>query len=121
MPSFKNIKCADTGESAKDYAAYGRTKHWQELRQKVIELYGGECQRCHDIIGDRANVHHKTYKRLGKEDIKDLTLYCCKCHKIVHKKRQDTKDTTATVMLLLREMSDEEKNLTIAYMRSLRA
>ena len=115
MPSFKNIYCEDTGESAKDYEAYLQTRHWRALRQKIIQRYGGECQRCHDIVGEAGHVHHKTYKRLGREKIDDLTLYCNKCHKTIHKARVSDRDICAQITALTHQMNSTDRKKVLEY------
>jgi len=44
----------------------------------------GYCQKC-GRKNDRLNVHHKHYKSLGREKLKDLLVLCPKCHAAVHK------------------------------------
>lgn len=115
MASFKNIYCKDTGEKVKTYTDYLRTDHWKNLRKQIIEKYGGECQRCHDIVGESGNVHHKTYKRLGHERLTDLTLYCNKCHKILHNKRISDKSITAKLIFTVQQMDYADKEKVLQY------
>lgn len=66
---------------AMPYAAYLRTKHWRDLRARVLQRWQGQCEEC----GERAReVHHKTYERLGREHMQDLTPLCDDCHRREH-------------------------------------
>lgn len=115
MPSFKNIYCEDTGETAKTYNDYLQTKHWKSLREKVIQQYGGECQRCHDIVGESGNVHHKTYKRIGHERISDLTLYCSKCHGVTHNRRAADHNLCAQINIIVQQMDNKDREKVLEY------
>lgn len=129
MPSFKNICCKDTGEIAKDYSTYLQTNHWKALRKKVYEKYNSECQRCHDsVTSESADVHHRSYKRLGNEKIEDLVLYCNKCHAVIHKERKADKevkryyesDKSSVVGLIidsLKVMSKSDQYKVLAYIQ----
>ena len=117
---FKNIHCKDTNEVAADYKSYLQTKHWKQLRREVYELYNHECVRCHDIIPlTYANIHHRKYKNLGRESIKDLILYCNRCHTIVHNKKKKEKaerlDFTHFMARCNRELTKVEKDKIIKY------
>ena len=80
--TFQNIVCS-TGEIAKDYTDYLLTKHWRQLRQIIYEERGRKCQQCKKEITEY-NLHHFTYKRIGKERKSDLKLLCYDCHEQVH-------------------------------------
>lgn len=69
------------------YAEYIQSKEWQAKRKERIRLDCGKCRGFH-FIAEKKNlhVHHKTYKRLGNENVKtDLITLCSKHHKRVHK------------------------------------
>lgn len=85
---FKDIKCS-TGEIAPDYNRYLSTRHWRELRIKVAEEHNYTCLRCCGVFRKVYNVHHNTYKRLGKERLVDLGFYCKKCHAVIHNDRKN--------------------------------
>lgn len=87
----KRIVCKDTGEicSGKDYL---NTKHWRKLRNVIYNKFQGKCQRCGKAEpSDHMNVHHMTYKRIGKESHSDLMLLCEHCHAIIHGRMADEK------------------------------
>lgn len=65
-----------------DYHKYLKSDHWEELKKLVFEWRGRKCQLC---MGSRnLQVHHMTYKRVGKEDPRDVLIVCDSCHKFIH-------------------------------------
>ena len=64
------------------YAAYLKTPHWRELRQRKVAAEK-ECYICGATSG--LEVHHMSYKRVGAERLSDLCLLCGACHEAVHK------------------------------------
>lgn len=66
-----------------EYSEYLKTDHWQEIRQKRIEMDNHRCYLCNKAR--RLNVHHLRYDNLGHEVVeKDLVTLCYRCHKMVH-------------------------------------
>ena len=66
-----------------NYKAYLLSGGWRRFRKAIIELRGYQyqlCQATSDI-----HVHHMTYKRLGKEDLRDMLVVCGSCHGFVHR------------------------------------
>ena len=65
------------------YKNYIRSEHWKRRKRKYYKKNPG--RRCW-ICGSTRDVelHHKTYKRLKKEQDSDLVPLCRKCHKAVH-------------------------------------
>ena len=57
---------------------YLMTQHWQNLR-KVILIRDKVCVSCGSDRG--LSVDHKTYKRLGCEELEDLQVLCWLCHR----------------------------------------
>jgi|SRR5262245_29505257 len=64
------------------YDQYLLTSEWQEKRRQALERADCRCQLCYSP--DQLNVHHRTYKRRGNEDIGDLTVLCRVCHERFH-------------------------------------
>jgi len=63
---------------------YLRSPHWiATARAKRAEVKW-KCEKCHER--KRLDVHHKTYKRLGKERMSDLQALCRDCHDKEHRK-----------------------------------
>ena len=69
------------------YQEYLKSDHWKNIRRRYFrsKLYKG----CY-ICGSRTNIqiHHKTYKRFGREWLNDLLALCTDCHKEVHEYHQ---------------------------------
>ncbi len=65
-----------------NYQDYILSKEWDRLRQWRIAKDKFKCAKCgfkHEL-----RVHHKTYERLGHEDIDDLITLCVRCHNDIH-------------------------------------
>lgn len=63
------------------YREYLCSPHWQKVRCKFLETHK-HCYLCGTT--KRLSVHHKTYKRRGRERMTDLLCLCWPCHKKVH-------------------------------------
>lgn len=85
----RKITCKDTGETAKTYEDYLKTKHWLLLRQEIAKKYGFICKDCGKSVLDRFEIHHLTYKRVGNEKEDDLVCLCRDCHEA---RTQETKN-----------------------------
>lgn len=80
------------------YEVYLRTEHWKITRYKALAHAGHKCQLCNS--DKHLHVHHRTYERIGKEQMSDLTVLCSRCHAKFHdiprkKKRATTDDIFA--------------------------
>jgi hypothetical protein len=64
------------------YHAYLQTPEWAEKRQAALEDAGQRCQLCNSPSA--LNVHHRTYERVGRERLGDLTVLCRRCHEKFH-------------------------------------
>ena len=105
----KEIFCRDTNEHCTG-ETYLKSKHWQQMRKIVYEKYKGKCQRCGDCIPlGMANVHHRTYKRIGNENINDLILYCNKCHAIMHKDKALEKNRKKDLNSFINQLDRSER------------
>ena len=63
------------------YQNYLNSEAWLGKRKEILNRSHGRCEVC----GDAADhVHHKTYERLGDEDLEDLLAVCVKCHSDIH-------------------------------------
>lgn len=63
------------------YDKYLASRHWHELRGKVLVLSDSTCARCGGVA---TQVHHITYERLGRERLEDLEPICSNCHRGEH-------------------------------------
>ncbi len=66
-----------------NYKAYIQSAEWAVKRQQALKHYGRRCRACGAT--QSLEVHHKTYARLGRELIEDLTILCRTCHEAVHR------------------------------------
>lgn len=69
------------------YREYLASDHWKELRARYYARYPRQCKACgatRDI-----QLHHRTYKRLGKEWLMDLVPLCAEHHKALHDAEPD--------------------------------
>lgn len=83
----KRIVCEDTGEVCIGYVNYLKSKHWQNIRDRLI----GEkkvCAACGYVV-PVIQLHHMNYDRLGHELDSDLAALCPNCHKLVHKAKSE--------------------------------
>lgn len=53
---------------------------WKNLKRKVIEQRGNQCERCGQESASLA-LHHKHYRSFGSEQSEDVELLCPRCHK----------------------------------------
>lgn len=67
------------------YAAYLSSPHWQDVRKRYYAsgLYRGCCHGC-GATNVPLEIHHRTYKRFGKEWLMDLMPLCRGCHQASH-------------------------------------
>jgi 5-methylcytosine-specific restriction endonuclease McrA len=57
-------------------------EEWQVIKGDVMVRANYRCEQCGKPWG--LEVHHKTYERLGKESLDDLTCLCRDCHRKLH-------------------------------------
>jgi 5-methylcytosine-specific restriction endonuclease McrA len=60
------------------YQRYLQSPHWKATREWALERASRLCQLCRS--GDRVEVHHNTYERVGRELPGDLIVLCGECH-----------------------------------------
>lgn len=67
------------------YKQYLQSEHWSNIKNRFYnsKLFNGGCDCCGES-NCRLNLHHKTYKRLGREKLDDLIAVCDRCHKEIH-------------------------------------
>jgi phage terminase large subunit GpA-like protein len=68
------------------YAIYLRSPLWRLRRRIWIVQARGRCERCGSRR--RLTVHHRTYKRLGRERRADVSVLCWDCHRSHHADRR---------------------------------
>jgi 5-methylcytosine-specific restriction endonuclease McrA len=68
------------------YTAYLRSPPWRLRRRLWIRGAGGRCEQC----GRRRRpltIHHRSYRRLGRERRSDIEVLCWRCHRARHRRR----------------------------------
>ena len=109
------VRCKDTGEECTGNK-YLQTKHWEQLRRKIMSDRCMECERCHKpLTNATAVIHHNTYKRFGNEKDEDLNLLCDRCHSIIHKSKKQQHEDNKTIMEIYRRLSKSERQMLIEY------
>ena len=74
------LKSLDPNNDLGTYDAYKSSPAWQRKRNAVKQRDGGQC-----VCGAPATeMHHKTYKNLGKEPLSELVMLCNACHNRLH-------------------------------------
>lgn len=66
------------------YDDYTSSDHWKQFRDQVLRMTPRRCTACSDDEA-RLELHHRTYWRLGREFLEDVSLLCGRCHDTVHK------------------------------------
>lgn len=84
-----------------DYYEYIKSDKWKKKREHRLKQLGNKCKRCSSTY--KLNVHHLTYKRLGREKSKDLTVLCNTCHNFYHSVHK--KPTRGTTNMFIRNTS----------------
>lgn len=79
----------------RSYTEYLRSEHWRALRRRFFakswrvasmrERFGTTCCEFCGCTDRPVELHHRTYKRLGREKLTDLVLLCGDCHSTVHR------------------------------------
>lgn len=70
------------------YQEYLESPEWAEKRRAVLARAAGRCEAC-GVEGVPLEVHHRTYERLGDEDVdSDLRALCRACHESAHGLRE---------------------------------
>ena len=65
------------------YDEYINSSSWRLSPARLAELEssGYRCRVCNGMAGEvELQVHHRTYERLGNEQVGDLTALCVNCH-----------------------------------------
>jgi 5-methylcytosine-specific restriction endonuclease McrA len=68
-----------------DYLVYLKSLYWQYQRSRALCRAGLKCEKCGGVPASvELEVHHKTYERLGEEELEDLVVLCHGCHREEH-------------------------------------
>ncbi len=66
-----------------EYNEYINSPEWREKAEEAKARAGNRCQVCNRSRAEvQIDAHHRTYERLGKELIEDITVLCRECHQL---------------------------------------
>ncbi len=68
-----------------EHRNYILTPKWLNKREAVIRRAGHLCEGCGIYLGEKGQVHHKTYQNWKDEFLFELIYLCGNCHTEVHK------------------------------------
>jgi replicative DNA helicase len=86
------------------YHEYLQSDKWKSLRLLCLTRDQYRCRVCNE--SEHLEVHHRTYERIGQEQLDDLTTLCDKCHELYTAqtiKPSESKSIGEGVMELLQE------------------
>ena len=63
------------------YDAALRSPRWRALKDTKEKIVGSVCEICGRGTLEPLELHHKTYARLGNEELDDVLLLCGSCHR----------------------------------------
>jgi hypothetical protein len=70
---------------ARTYSLYISSHAWGNKRRERLVIDGHRCTSPLCFISHGLEVHHKTYARIGDEDVEgDLVTLCERCHRMAH-------------------------------------
>lgn len=86
-----------------EYKKYLNSSHWKEVKaryrqSKLIQ----ECYICGSK--NKIHLHHKSYKRIGNENLNDLIPLCEKCHSLVHFKLKQSNSQKVNLWNIARKV-----------------
>lgn len=81
----------------RSYDEYLASDHWRDLKTRFYrsKLFTGACFACGG--GGPFAIHHRTYKRLGREWLMDLVAVCGGCHLEAHELERSTASSRITL------------------------
>jgi len=71
-------------QSKMKYSDYLQSSHWQEYKKTYRKWHPYECSCC-KTTEERLELHHLTYRNIGKEKFKDTIYLCPFCHQSLHR------------------------------------
>ena len=64
------------------YKRYLKSPEWQDIRRRVLDFWDYKCATC--SAEHNLHIHHRTYVRVGMENLNDLIVLCERCHGKFH-------------------------------------
>lgn len=87
-----------------EYEAYMKSDAWAAMKTRWIKsplCKGHVCHAKGCSSSKHIEFHHKTYARLGKENLSDIVMICRECHTKIHKLKRSgfsLKDASSMVL-----------------------
>lgn len=75
--------------SRREYKGYINSEDWQKTRKRFWKSKLPKCCYVCEIKGVPLDLHHRSYKSLGHENLTHLTLVCRECHTDIHRIQKD--------------------------------
>lgn len=73
---------------SQEYVDYIQSEDWKAIAEERKRIDGNKCVLCGR--SDNLQVHHRSYKNLGHEDVmNDLVTLCQDCHEFVHENKDE--------------------------------
>lgn len=109
------VRCDDTEEIIANYAIYVQSKHWKRIKVlfKHSPFHKGRCYVCGSK--EKLELHHKTYERIGHENLDDLQELCDLCHSLAHQLAMTGKQMGVTIGNAAEAMLGEKEPGTYAF------
>lgn len=93
-----------------NYSEYLQSERWQATRRRMMaskKVY--RCYVCRST--ERLDLHHKTYKRIGRERLADLVWLCRACHQEAHARlKRQPRHSKAALHCIAKRMRKERKD-----------
>lgn len=105
LRSFKK----ETKPKVLRYVDYIVGKEWREKKIKFFNKYGKKCFACNSF--KNINVHHLTYRNIGKEKDEDLVVLCRCCHEEYHDMYGVSNDMTESTTRFILDKIDSRTTL----------
>lgn len=90
-----------------DYRRYMKSPEWDAKRAWWWDRAGRptSCAACDTYWSlQKGDLHHRTYERLGYEELDDLVQLCARCHSIVHANVKNWRDLEQVTDLVIRQI-----------------
>lgn len=105
---MRKYNCIDTEEVVYNYKDYLKTDHWKNIKKRYRK--SKLIQNCY-ICGSQnnLNLHHKSYKRIGKERLNDLIPLCRECHYFTHQALKKANSINLNLWNIARRVKKSKK------------
>jgi 5-methylcytosine-specific restriction endonuclease McrA len=78
------IKNTELTQGQIEHREYLKSHKWMKKRDAVIIRAGHHCEGCGVYLGEKGQVHHKTYDNWKNEFLCELIYLCKECHDRMH-------------------------------------